>query len=76
MYKKARPAGKEILKEVARQGGKASFSAVAEALKKSKGTASPVFAELVEQGSLVKKERGRYVLFYGLFRDYLLRRAD
>lgn len=76
MYRKARPVGKEILKQIARQGGESSFSAISKSLKKAKGTLSPVFAELVEQGSLMKKERGLYVLFHGLFKDYLLRRAD
>jgi hypothetical protein len=76
MYRKARPVGKEILKEIARQGGEASFSAIFKSLKKSKGTISPVIAELMEQGTLVKKERGRYELFHGLFKDYLLRRVE
>lgn len=76
MYKKARPAGKEILKEIARLGGEASFSAIFKSLKKTKGTVSPVIAELVERGALVKKERGKYELFHGLFKNYILRRAD
>ncbi len=76
MYKRARPVGKEILKVIARQGGKASFSEISKALRKSKGTVSPVMAELLEQGTIVKKERGKYELFHGLFKEYILQRAD
>lgn len=32
--------------------------------------------ELVEQGTLVKRERGKYALFHGLFKEYLVKRAE
>ena len=72
IYRKARPAGAAILREIARQGGEAQLSEIIKALKKPQGSVSPVVAELVEQGALVRKGRARYALFHGMFKGYLL----
>lgn len=72
MYKKIRPTGKLILKQIAKLGGEATFSEIIKSVKKSKGAISPVILELIEQGSLVRLERGRYKIFHALYKEYIL----
>jgi hypothetical protein len=72
MYKKLRPTGKLILKQIAEAGGEMPFSHIIKSVKKSKGAISPVILELVEQGSLIRLERGRYKIFHNLYKEYIL----
>ncbi len=72
MYKKLRPAGRAILRQLAKLGGEATFSQILKSLKKTSGAVSPVLPELLERGSLVKLERGKYKIFHSLYKEYLL----
>ncbi len=72
MYKKLRPTGKLILTQMAKIGGEATFSYIIKSVNKNKGSISPVILELVEQGSLVRLERGKYKIFHNLYKEYIL----
>ncbi|MFH1246805.1 MAG: AAA family ATPase [Candidatus Micrarchaeota archaeon] len=72
MYRKLSPTTKLLLRYIARQGGRATFAEICKAVKKPKGTVSPLVIQLVEQGSLIKIERGTYKIFHNLYKGYLL----
>lgn len=72
MYRKLSPTARLILQQIAKLDGETTFSELSENLKKSKGAISPILPKLVEQGSLVKLERGRYKIFHTLYKEYLL----
>ncbi|MFH1246974.1 MAG: hypothetical protein V1644_01205, partial [Candidatus Micrarchaeota archaeon] len=72
MYRRLSPTGRLIMKNVAKLGGEATFSNLMRSIGKSKGTISPVIPELVEQGSLIKLDRGKYRIFHNRYKEYLL----
>ncbi len=72
MYKGLSPTGRIIMKNIAKLGGEATFSSLIQSIGKSKGTISPVIPELVERGSLIKLDRGKYRIFHSRYKEYLL----
>ncbi len=71
MYRRASPLGKLILKETIKLDGETTFNKLVKTLRRQKGSISSALKELIEQGSLIKIERGKYRIFHSLYKDYI-----
>ena len=62
---------KEILRFMAEGGGEITLAALIEKTGISSNELSPRLAKLVQDGSIIRIDRGRYRLFHHLFVDYI-----
>lgn len=62
---------KKILSCIANEGGEIDISELTKILKKEHNEISPYLAKLVQDGAIIRKERGKYKLFHKLFGNYI-----
>ena len=73
MYHPLTPKAKQIIKTVSSNvdGLEFSFSEAVKWVGTPGNRISPYILELVRKGIIVKPERGRYLIFHGLFKDFI-----
>ncbi len=77
-YDDASPLSKKILEVFAQSsiaGGEVLLSELTDALKRNSNELSPYLAKLVQDGSVIRKDRGKYKLFHHLFGEYILNKS-
>ena len=71
-YDQAGKSSRKILVEVARKNGETTLSELSEIMKKEYSELSPYLAKLVQDGALIRVDRGKYKLFHKLLGKYIL----
>ncbi len=70
-YDQTGPSSRQILTKMAENFGEASLSELTNALNKSSNELSPYLARLVQDGAIVRVDRGKYRLFHHLLGVYI-----
>ncbi len=71
-YDQAGKQSKTILTEIARRYGEITLAELSENLKKEYHELSPYLAKLIQDGAIIRIERGKYKLFHKLLGKYIL----
>ncbi|MFH1246822.1 MAG: BREX system ATP-binding domain-containing protein [Candidatus Micrarchaeota archaeon] len=70
-YDQAGKTSKEILSLMSTQKGESTISEMCKHLKKENNELSPHLAKLVQDGAIIRVDRGKYKLFHGLLATYI-----
>jgi len=75
-YDNAGKNSREVLYCISKNGGEMGLSELSEELKKENSAISPYLAKLVQDGAILRLERGKYKLFHQLFKVYILKHSN
>lgn len=73
-YDNAGRMGKTILEKAAESGGEIGLQKLCEEMKKKNFQLSPYLAKLIQDGAMVRSDRGKYKLFHKLLGNYIVER--
>ena len=71
-YDQAGKSSRNILIEIAKKNGEISLFELSETMQKEYNELSPYLAKLVQDGAIIRIDRGRYRLFHKLLSKYIL----
>ena len=71
-YDQAAKNSRRILIEIAKKNGESTLSELSEIMKKENNELSPYLAKLVQDGAILRIDRGKYTLFHKLLGKYIL----